>query len=59
MKQVKAIAEFIFEVDNTKSFEQIVKCIERQIATDLNAYYQNDDDTAQMTNLTVTYKVVK
>lgn len=45
----KAInVKFIFEIDETKSEEEIRKCIEYQIYTDLNYYYQSDDDTAQM-----------
>lgn len=49
--KVKATVEFIFDAHGTP--EQISKCIRWQIETDLNAYFQNDDDTAQMESVEV------
>jgi plastocyanin domain-containing protein len=45
---MKVIVEFDFDVDETKTKKQIKDCIKKQILSDLNAYWQNDDDTAQM-----------
>lgn len=50
---MKATVEFIFEVDRNQPTDKIHKCIERQIFTDLNAYWQNDDDTAQMETMSL------
>lgn len=50
----KVMVEFIFECDDNKTDEQIKKCLDNQIITDLNEYYQNDDDTAQMRSVGIT-----
>ena len=53
MKHIKVNVIFTFDIDETKSDMEIVECIQKQIFSDCNVYYQNDDDTAQMTNLEV------
>ena len=50
---MKVMVEFDFDVDERKSKEQIKKCIIKQILSDLNVYWQNEDDTAQMKNITI------
>jgi len=42
---------FIFEVNDKR--EDIEKNIISQITSDLNEYWQNDDDTAQMTKIKI------
>jgi len=44
--KTKVIVEFVFETKGDT--KDIIECIEHQIYTDLNLYWQNDDDTAQM-----------
>jgi len=56
MVKRKVIVEFVFECDAEKTMEEQYECIREQIETDLNYYYQNDDDTAQMTELKVKAK---
>ena len=50
---MKVTVEFDFDVDERKSKEQIKKCIKKQILSDLNAYWQNTDDTAQMDSISI------
>lgn len=50
VKKRKVLVEFEFAVKGTDE-KKIQDCIRGQIFTDLNEYYQNDDDTAQMTSI--------
>lgn len=47
------LALFEFEVDGEQ--KEIEKCIESQIITDQNVYWQNMDSTAQMTSIKLVY----
>lgn len=44
--ELKVDVQFVFEVKGKK--KEIIDSIERQILSDMNEYWQNDDDTAQM-----------
>jgi len=50
--KLSVTVKFVFEVDGNK--DEVVKSIHNQINTDLNAYWQNDDDTAQMSEIKIT-----
>jgi len=50
--KTKVIVEFVFETKGDT--KDIVQSIDSQINTDLNAYWQNDDDTAQMELIQIT-----
>ncbi len=54
--RIKAVATFMFETSD--SWEDAVESINRQIASDLNEYWQNGDDT-QMTEIKLTCKEVR
>lgn len=45
---LKAQVVFEFECDDKKTMKEIVQNITEQIICDMNSYYQNTDDTAQM-----------
>ena len=53
-KFVKVRVDFIFAVNGT--IDEITKSIHRQINTDLNEYWQNDDGIADMVETTI-YKI--
>ena len=48
-KKIVVKVEMEFEVDGEK--EAIKESIGEQITSDMNVYWQNDDDTAQMTEI--------
>jgi len=47
----KTVVYVKFTFDTNGSKEQIKKSIHHQIQSDMNIYWQNDDDSAQMTEL--------
>lgn len=49
----KVNVTFEFEVDRKKSNKEIKDCIAEQILSDMNVYFQNDDDTAQLTKIKI------
>lgn len=51
MKYAKVKVEFIFECPDNAELDKITKSVTGQIVTDLNEYYQSDDETAQMVEL--------
>ena len=51
-RKVKVKVEFIFETQGDNN-DKIIRCINDQIVTDLNEYWQNDDETAQMTEIKI------
>lgn len=46
-----AVALALFEFDTEGTIEEIKNCVNRQIINDRNVYWQNSDDTAQMTRV--------
>lgn len=55
--KVRAIVFFDFTIKGKKA--DVITSIEKQIVSDMNVYWQNDDDTAQMTGLEIKRIVTK
>lgn len=53
LRKIMTTVDFEFEVDLNKKPEEIRRCIREQIVMDGNAYYQNDDDTAQLKQIQI------
>ena len=53
MRKVKVTIYMDFEADEKQPFEKIVECINSQIFSDMNVYWQNEDETAQMTGIKI------
>jgi len=55
--RVKVRVDFYFNVDLINRLSKIQKHIEEQIGSDVNAYFQNDENIAQMNNMDI-YEMV-
>ena len=51
-KEVTANIKITFSASGTK--DEIMRCIGEQVFSDMNVYWQNDDDTAQMKEMRIT-----